>query len=54
MSAAAGEEGYPGELTAHVTYRLDDDDNLEIEYEATTTAATPVNLANHAYFNLTG
>lgn len=50
----AGEEGYPGELTAHALYRLDDNDNLEIEYSATTTAATPVNLANHAYFNLTG
>jgi aldose 1-epimerase len=52
--SAAGEEGYPGELTAHATYRLDDNDNLEIEYGATTTAATPVNFANHAYFNLTG
>ena len=52
--SAAGEEGYPGELTAHVTYRLGDDDTLAIEYEATSTAATPVNLANHAYFNLTG
>ncbi|HEX3913597.1 MAG TPA: aldose epimerase family protein [Steroidobacteraceae bacterium] len=50
----AGEEGYPGELTAHVTYRLDDDDTLIIHYEATTTAPTPVNLANHAYFNLSG
>jgi aldose 1-epimerase len=52
--SAAGEEGFPGELTAHAVYKLDDQDNLEIEYSATTTAATPVNLANHAYFNLTG
>jgi aldose 1-epimerase len=52
--SAAGEEGYPGALTAHVTYRLADDDTLAIDYEATTTAATPLNLANHAYFNLTG
>jgi aldose 1-epimerase len=50
----AGEEGFPGELTAHVTYRLQSDDTLAIEYEARTTAATPVNLANHAYFNLSG
>jgi aldose 1-epimerase len=51
--SAAGEEGYPGELTAHVTYRLGHD-SLTIDYEATTTAPTPLNLANHAYFNLTG
>jgi aldose 1-epimerase len=52
--SAAGEEGFPGQLTAHVTYRLRDDDTLSIEYEATSTAPTPVNLANHAYFNLSG
>jgi aldose 1-epimerase len=52
--SAAGEEGYPGELTAHVTYRLGNDDTLAIEFDATTTAPTVVNLANHAYFNLTG
>jgi len=50
----AGEEGYPGTLTARVTYRLRDDDSLAIEYEASTTASTPINLANHAYFNLSG
>lgn len=52
--SAAGEEGYPGELTVHAVYKLDDQDNLELEYRATSTAPTPVNLANHAYFNLTG
>jgi aldose 1-epimerase len=52
--SASGEEGFPGELTAHVTYRLNDDDSLAIEFDATATAPTPVNLANHAYFNLTG
>lgn len=52
--SVAGEQGYPGTLTAHVTYRLGDDDALTIEYQARTSAATPVNLANHAYFNLSG
>jgi aldose 1-epimerase len=52
--SAAGEEGYPGELTVHVTYRLQADDTLAIQYEARTTAATPINLANHSYFNLSG
>ena len=50
----AGEEGYPGQLTAHAVYQLRDDDSLSISYDATTTAPTPVNLANHAYLNLTG
>ncbi len=52
--SAAGEAGYPGELSAQAVYRLTDDDQLVIEYSATTTAPTPVNLANHAYFNLSG
>lgn len=52
--STAGEEGYPGQLTAHVTYLLGNDDSLAIDYEAKTTAPTPVNLTNHAYFNLTG
>ncbi len=49
-----GEEGYPGALTIAVTFSLTDDDELTIEYEATTDAATPVNLTNHAYWNLAG
>ena len=49
-----GEEGYPGTLTTTVMYRLTDDNELKIEYHATTTRATPINLTNHCYWNLAG
>jgi aldose 1-epimerase len=49
-----GEEGYPGTLDTIVTYSLTDADEIKIEYVATTDQPTPVNLTNHAYFNLTG
>lgn len=47
-----GDEGYPGELTVHVSYVLSDDDCLSIDYRVTTTKPTPVNLTHHSYFNL--
>lgn len=49
-----GEEGFPGTLSTEVTYRLTDDNALEIEYRSTTDKTTIVNLTNHTYFNFTG
>ncbi len=48
------EEGYPGQLDATVTYTLTVADELRIEYEARSDRATPVNLTNHTYWNLSG
>lgn len=50
----AGDEGYPGALSARVTYRLTRDGELWVEMQATTDAPTLVNLAHHSYWNLAG
>ncbi|MDR3375435.1 MAG: galactose mutarotase [Ancalomicrobiaceae bacterium] len=54
LIADDGDDGFPGRLTTTVTYRLIEPATLQISYCATTDKATPVNLTNHAYFNLDG
>lgn len=49
-----GDNGFPGEVTAITTYRLTDDNTLDITWEATTTKETVINQTNHCYFNLNG
>lgn len=49
-----GEEGYPGNLSVKKTYTLTDNNELKMEYEATTDRPTIINLSNHSYFNLKG
>ncbi len=49
-----GECGFPGEMTATVTYTFDEEDCLTLSYEAVADKKTPINLTNHAYFDLSG
>ncbi|MEJ2557302.1 MAG: galactose mutarotase [Anaerolineae bacterium] len=50
----AGVFGYPGDLDTYVTYTLTDQDEIVMDYEATTDAPTVLNLTNHTYWNLAG
>jgi aldose 1-epimerase len=54
LTSPDGDMGFPGTLTATVTYVLDDDDGLAVSYAAETDSPTVVNLTNHAYWNLDG
>jgi len=49
-----GAMGYPGNLAMEVSYQLSESNGVIITYEATTDKSTPVNLTNHAFFNLAG
>lgn len=52
LSSPDGDQGFPGNLQAQVHYQLTEDNTLTIRYEAEVDRPCPVNLTNHAYFNL--
>ena len=54
IESADGDQGFPGKLRATVRYGLDGDGRLSIDYTAEVDSPCPVNLTNHAYFNLDG
>ncbi|MFA0078059.1 galactose-1-epimerase [Vibrio artabrorum] len=54
LHSESGDQGYPGNIDIKVTYTLNNSNELSIVYEATTDQTSPVNLTNHAYFNLAG
>jgi aldose 1-epimerase len=54
LTSPDGDQGYPGEVKATVTYLLNDDNEFKVTYEATTSKPTVINLTQHTYFNLAG
>lgn len=54
LVSADGDQGFPGEMTVSVTYHWTDDYQLIVDYSATTTKTTVINLTQHSYFNLAG
>lgn len=54
LNSAAGDQGFPGNLTCNVVYSFDDAASLRITYGATCDEPTVINLTNHVYFNLSG
>ena len=53
-TSPSGDEGYPGDLRVRVSYALTSENELVVEYRATTDRPTPLNLSQHSYFNLAG
>ena len=54
LNSPDGDENFPGNVTATVTYTLTSDNAIDIDYKATTDKKTVINMTNHSYFNLSG